>query len=301
MQHQPSYHKLLSSGELERRVMEAKKHFDKCLLCPHECQINRRNQLGFCRASHEAVVASYGPHFGEEPQLVGSHGSGTIFFGFCNLRCVYCQNYDLSFQGEGDLISNQKLGSIMLLLQEEYQCHNINLVTPTHFVPNILEALLFAARKGLKLPLVYNCGGYERVETLKLLKDIVDIYMPDFKYDFEDRGQEYSKVKNYPQLVKETLKEMDHQVGGLKTNSHGLAHKGLIIRHLVLPGGLEDTKKILKFIKEELSADCLVNLMDQYYPAHQAFKYKQIAKGLSSLEFKEAQAYAKNLGLRLLS
>jgi putative pyruvate formate lyase activating enzyme len=245
------------------------------------------------------VVSSYGPHFGEEAPLVGHKGSGTIFFGYCNMRCVFCQNCELSFGGEGEIITNEELAEMMLKLQNYYRCHNINFVTPTHFVPNILEALLLAAEKGLALPLVYNCGGYERLETLAMLDGIIDIYMPDFKYHLAERGQKYSQAKDYPDRVKMALKEMDRQVGGLKLDAEGIAYRGMIIRHLVMPGGLEDTKEVLRFIKEELSPDCLVNLMDQYYPSHQAHQYQEISRRLTRKEFQEALQLAEKLGLRL--
>lgn len=188
----------------------------------------------------------------------------------------------------------------MLELQNFYKCHNINLVTPTHFVPNILEAVLLAAEQGLMLPLVYNCGGYEKLETLALLEDVIDIYMPDFKYHQAEWGKKYSGVKNYPDIVKKSLQEMDRQVGGLKTDKQGVAYRGLIIRHLVMPGGVEDTKAILKFIKEELSPGCLVNLMDQYFPAHQAHQFEELSRRLSYNEYKKALEYAKTLGLNLV-
>ena len=238
--------------------------------------------------------------FGEEDVLVGNRGSGTIFFGYCNMRCVFCQNYELSFGGEGNLISNEKLSDIMLSLQNYYGCHNINLVTPTHFVPNILEALYIAAQKGLNLPLVYNCGGYEKIETLNILDGVIDIYMPDFKYSVPERAKKYSQATDYPDKVKITLKEMDRQVGGLKVDEKGIAYRGLLIRHLMLPGGLEDTKKVLEFIKRELSPDCLVNLMNQYYPTHKALEYGEIARRLSFKEYREAYAFAGKLGLRLV-
>lgn len=295
----PGYLKLLATGALENRVQEARKHLTNCNLCPHECNINRKEKLGFCRATDQVVLAGFGPHFGEEQVLVGRNGSGTVFFGYCNMRCVYCQNCEISFGGEGELITNEELANIMVMMQERYQCHNINLVTPTHFVPNILEAVLLAAQQGLTLPLVYNCGGYERRETLALLEGIIDIYMPDFKYHVSEMGQNYSQVKDYSLKVKEALKTMDSQVGGLKTDASGLAYRGLIIRHLMLPGSLKNTLEVLKFIKEELSSDCLVNLMDQYYPAHKAFKYEKLARSLSSKEYKAAYQYARELGLRL--
>jgi putative pyruvate formate lyase activating enzyme len=295
----PGYLKLAEEGLLQKRVEEVQKHLTECNLCPHQCGVNRKERLGFCRAANKAIVNSYGPHFGEERVLVGSNGSGTIFFGYCNMRCVFCQNCELSFGGVGKVISNEELAQAMLKLQNVYKCHNINLVTPTHFVPNILEAISLAVPQGLRLPLVYNCGGYERLETLELLAGIIDIYMPDFKYQTEERGKRYSQVRKYPEAVTAALKEMDRQVGGLKTDNKGVAYRGLIIRHLMLPGGLEDTKKVLDFIKDNLSPDCLVNLMDQYYPHHQAYKYEELTRRLSPREYKEAYRYAKELGLRL--
>lgn len=295
----PSYLKSLESGILLKKVNEAKEHLTNCYLCPHECGIDRRKQVGFCKASHKVIVSSYGPHFGEEDVLVGNRGSGTIFFGYCNLKCVFCQNYELSFRGEGSLVSNEKLAEIMLILQNYYRCHNINLVTPTHFVPNILEAIYIAAKKGLNLPLVYNCGGYERIETLKILDGIIDIYMPDFKYSVPYRSKKYSQVLDYPKKAKMALKEMDRQVGGLKTHERGIAYKGLLIRHLILPGGLEDTKEVLKFIEEELSQDTLVNLMSQYYPTYNAFQYDELGRRINFKEYREAYTFAQKLGLRL--
>jgi putative pyruvate formate lyase activating enzyme len=289
----------LKNGELANRVNRAKKHLTECNLCPHECGVNRAEKLGFCRAYDKVVVSSYGPHFGEETPLVGRKGSGTIFFGYCNMRCVFCQNCELSHGGEGEIISNEDLAEIMLEIQNYYRCHNINLVTPTHFVPNILQALYIATERGLELPIVYNCGGYEKVEPLKLLDGVVDVYMPDFKYNLSERGVKYSGVKDYPKHAKNALKEMDRQVGGLKLDDMGIAYRGLLIRHLVMPGGLEDTKEILEFIKNELSPDCLVNLMDQYRPYHQAYKYKEIARPLKHQEYREMWFYAKRLGLRL--
>ena len=299
MEYQSSYIKLFQEGILKEKVDTAMKHLEKCTLCPHECGVNRKEKPGFCKASDKVLVSSHGPHCGEEAELVGTNGSGTIFFGYCNLRCVFCQNFELSFGGEGDLISNESLAEIMLRLQNDYKCHNINLVTPTHFVPNILEALYFAAVKGLKLPLVYNCGGYERLETLRLLAGVIDIYMPDFKYNLEEQGRKYSGVKDYPAHVKQSLKEMHRQVGGLKTDRRGVAYKGLIIRHLMMPGGLAETKEILDFIAKELSSDCLVNIMDQYYPAHRAHEYVELNQRVSRKDWKEAVAYANKLGLRL--
>lgn len=300
MTKESSYLKTLEKGKLLEKVEEAKRHITNCELCPHKCGVNRIEEVGICKANDRAIVSSYGAHLGEERVLVGQRGSGTIFFGYCNLSCVYCQNYEISVYGEGDIVSNERLAQMMLTLQNDYGCHNINLVTPTHFVPNILEAVYLAAKSGLKVPIVYNCGGYESVETLKLLEGVIDIYMPDFKYSSAEFGGRYSKVKDYPKRAKESLKEMDRQVGGLKVDSKNIAYRGLLIRHLMLPGGLEDTKGVLEFIKMELSPDVLVNLMSQYYPSHKAFEYKEIAKRLDLIEYKEAYNYGKELGLRLI-
>ena len=297
--YEPGYIKLLGTNKLEAKVLKARTHYTKCNLCPHECNVDRQEKTGFCRALDKAIISSNGPHFGEESVLVGRHGSGTIFFGYCNMKCVFCQNCELSFGGEGKIIENSKLAEIMLNIQNRHGCHNINLVTPTHFVPNILEALLLAARNGLKIPIVYNCGGYERMKTLELLDGVVDIYMPDFKYSDDSLGEKYSNIKSYSTRVKQALKEMDRQVGGLKVDKNNIAYRGLIIRHLVMPGNLNNSKEVLEFIQKELSPDCLVNLMDQYHPAHKAFQYKEISRGLTKIEFMELYSYAKNLGLRL--
>lgn len=294
-----SYIKLYEEGTLLKRVKEAKKHLTECYLCPHECGVDRSRGVGFCRAKDEAIVSTYGPHFGEEDVLVGYRGSGTIFFGYCNMRCVFCQNYELSFGGEGRTVSNEELANIMLFIQNHYRCHNINLVSPTHFIPNIIEAIYIAVGKGLYLPIVYNTGGYERVEVLRSLEGIVDIYMPDFKYSSSELAAKYSKAPDYPNKAKLALKEMDSQVGGLKVDDKGIAYKGLLIRHLMLPGNVEDTKEVLKFIKGELSSDCLVNLMNQYYPTHRAFEYYELSRRLGFNEYKEAYTFGERLGLRL--
>lgn len=294
-----SYLKLFENGQLLKKVEKAKEHIENCKLCPHNCGVNRKEELGICKGSDKAIVASYGPHFGEEGVLVGNNGSGTIFFGYCNMSCVYCQNYDISFYGKGEIVTNEELSNIMISLQNR-GCSNINLVTPTHYVFNILEAIYLAAKKGLKLPIVYNTGGYEKLETLKILDGVIDIYMPDFKYILDESGEKYSKVKKYPKIIKESLLEMDRQVGGIKLDDKGLAYRGLLIRHLMIPGKNEETKKILKFIKDELSKGVLVNLMDQYYPSHNAYKYEELTRRIDSKEYREAFKYAKKLGLNLV-
>ncbi len=299
MSFKPNYLQLLKEGGFPKRLAKAKRHFTDCQLCPRACGVDRNREKGVCQAGTEAVVSSFGPHFGEEPVLVGRRGSGTVFFAHCNLRCVFCQNYDISFGGLGRKVSNEQLAEILLIIQNRYGCANINFVTPTHFLPNILEAVYLAAQKGLKLPLVYNCGGYESVEALKLLDGVIDIYMPDFKYAAGERSAKYSKAEDYPAKAKKALLEMDRQVGALEQNELGLARRGLLIRHLMLPGGLDDTKDILKFIKENLSAGCLVNLMSQYYPSHQSFLYPEIDKRLARDDYREAYKFAQGLGLNL--
>ncbi len=298
MDYKPNYINLFYNGSLKERAILAKNHLKQCCLCPHECSIDRTRETGFCKASDKAIVASFGPHFGEETELVGTNGSGTIFFGYCNLRCVFCQNYELSFGGEGEVTSDENLAEIMIKLQDKYRCHNINFVSPTHFVANILNALLLAVEKGLRIPLVYNCGGYEKADIIELLNGVIDIYMPDFKYDAEGKGQKYSLVKDYPAQVKKSLIKMDRQVGGIKVDNKGIAYRGLFIRHLMMPGGLDETKKILDFISGELSPDCLVNIMDQYYPAHQAHRYTELNQRVTKEAWQEAMSYAKKLGLR---
>lgn len=286
-------------GVLKAKVDKAAEHLRNCRLCPHLCGVDRATSSGYCEAPDRAVVSSVMPHFGEESVLVGRRGSGTIFFGHCNLRCVFCQNYELSFYGEGEEVSDEQLAASMLLLQNRYGCHNVNLVTPTHFVPNILSAYHLARQGGLDIPLVYNCGGYECVETLKLLEGVVGIYMPDFKYLDPDAAEKYSGARDYPDVVKAALREMDRQVGGLVVDGRGVAVRGLLIRHLMLPGQLEDTMRILDFIAEELSPDCLVNLMEQYYPAHRASDYPELRTRVRRDDYRKARKYAVELGLRL--
>ncbi len=298
MTYRASYVKLLEEGILEERLGLLKELMKECRLCPHNCGVDRKKDLGFCKAYDKALVSNYSPHFGEEEVLVGKRGSGTVFFSYCNMRCLYCQNYTLSFLGQGKAVSNEELADIFLYIQNQYNCHNLNLVTPSHFVANIVEAIFIAAKKGLSLPLVYNCGGYESLEVLKLLDGIVDIYMPDFKYASNERGQSYSSVKGYFDVVKRALLEMDRQVGPLKAQNN-IAYRGLLIRHLVLPGNISETKKILDFIHENLSKGVMVNLMDQYYPSNLAFKHPPLDRRLYYEEYEEVLAYAKGLGLRL--
>ncbi|HAA89452.1 MAG: Radical SAM domain protein [Thermoanaerobacterales bacterium 50_218] len=297
MKFQPGYLRLLESGELEERTKKAYQRLSACDLCPHHCGVNRlKEEKGFCRSGSQAVVSSFGSHFGEEEPLVGIHGSGTIFFTFCNMRCIYCQNYEISWLGVGKPVTSEELAAIMLQLQNRYHCHNINLVTPTHFVPQILEAVKIAAEEGLQIPLVYNCGGYEELETLKLLEGIIDIYMPDLKYDDPEIARKYSGIKDYPKFAKLAIKEMYRQVGNLLLDEQGIALRGLIVRHLVLPGGLAGTEGCMKFLAS-ISTEIFVNVMGQYRPENRAFEYPPLNRRITAREYQEAVSIAKSCGL----
>jgi len=295
-----SYQKLYQTGELKDRVERARAILESCELCPRCCRANRlQGETGMCRTGAEAVVSSYGPHFGEEAPLVGPHGSGTIFFTHCNLRCMFCQNYTISQLGQGVRASEGEIARMMLSLQQQ-GCHNINLVTPTHVVPQILEALQVAAGLGLHIPLVYNCGGYESVETLKLLDGIVDIYMPDMKYSDERNARRFSGVKNYPQVNQEAVKEMHRQVGELELDERGVARRGLLVRHLVLPHGIAGTEEVVRFLAQEISRNTYLNVMAQYYPCHRAFNIPSLSRPLTKEEFAEAVKLARTYGLERL-
>jgi putative pyruvate formate lyase activating enzyme len=267
---------------------------ESCSVCPRSCGVNRlAGEVGKCRTSRWAVVSSYGAHFGEEAPLVGKRGSGTIFFANCNLECVFCQNYSISQLGEGHRVDKEELAYIMLSLQRE-GCHNINLVSPTHVIPQILEALELAVESDLKLPLVYNSGGYDSVDTLKLLDGIVDIYMPDMKYDDEETARELSGISKYPQANKAAVKEMHRQTGDLQIDREGIAQRGLLIRHLVLPDGLAGTETIMGFVSGEISRDSYVNVMAQYRPSYKARQIPRLGRRISSTEFHEALLSARD-------
>lgn len=292
---QPNYLKL-PSPELERRAQIAKKLLASCQVCPRKCRINRlKGEKGFCQMGANPVIASSGPHFGEERPLVGSNGSGTIFFTSCNLACAYCQNYDISHHRIGEKVSVEDLAQIMINLQG-LGCHNINFVSPGIWAPQIIEALFSARKKGLKIPLVYNSGGYDSVETLKLLDGLIDIYMPDFKYSDSGLAKKYSQVDNYFEVIKKAIQEMRAQVGDLKINKNGLAQKGLLIRHLVLPNNLAGTEAVMRFLAQ-LSKDTYVNIMDQYYPYCQANQYPELNRRLTKEEYRQAVEIAKKAGL----
>jgi len=294
----PSYLNLKNS-EIEKREKAAFKKMISCHVCPRHCKVNRlKNEKGFCNLGIKPTISSFHAHFGEEECLVGTHGSGTIFFTWCNLRCVYCQNYEISHLGIGNEIENDKLAEIMVRLQS-YGCHNINLVTPTPQVPQILTGLKIAIKKGLKmLPIVYNSSGYDSVETLKLLDGIVDIYMPDFKYSDERTAQKYSFAPRYPEVAKKAIKEMHRQVGDLTIDKSGIAKRGLLIRHLVLPRDIAGTKKIMNFLSKEISRNTFVNIMDQYRPVFKASRFPSLNRRATSQEYLRARESAEEADLK---
>jgi len=283
--------------ELDKRIEKLYEILKECRICPRECRVNRlKGEKGFCGCGEELIVSSFHPHFGEEPPISGYRGSGTIFFAHCNLRCVFCQNYPISHLGNGNKISVEELAEGMINLQK-MGCHNINLVTPTHFIPQIVLALSKAIEKGLSIPLVYNCGGYEAVETLKLLKGLVDIYMPDIKYGGEEEGKKYSSAPDYFEIAKKAVKEMFTQVGNLQIDKEGIARKGLLIRHLILPHKLAKTRNVLKFIAEEISPYTYISLMSQYFPAYRAREFKELSRRITREEYEEALEITRELGL----
>ncbi|HTX53721.1 MAG TPA: radical SAM protein [Candidatus Baltobacteraceae bacterium] len=288
----------MSPTDLRDRIAAADELISACRLCPRRCGARRTDgEVGACGVGAEAQVASYGPHFGEERPLVGAGGSGTIFFARCNLSCVFCQNADISQLGDGLRVSARQLASIMLDLQER-GCENINVVTPTHQMPQILHALAMAQEHGLHLPIVYNCGGYESVEALRILDGIVDIYMPDLKFADDAAGFRYSGVENYFAAAHLAIREMHRQVGDLEVNSRGVARQGLLVRHLVLPHGLAGTPKAVAFLAE-LSPHTYMNAMAQYRPCYRASEYSELSRRPTAAEFAEAVAIAREAGLRL--
>lgn len=290
--------KLYEKGELERRIERGYRILEECSLCPRQCRVNRlEGEKGFCRAGRLPMVSSFGPHFGEEPPLVGRGGSGTIFLANCNLACQFCQNYDISQLGQGKEIPLEELANRILSLQRR-GCHNINFVSPTHFVPQIIAALSLAIEGGLTIPLVYNCGGYESMETLCLLDGIIDIYMPDAKYSDADKAQTYSKAPRYPEKMKIALKEMHRQVGDLIVSEEGVAERGLLVRHLVLPYGLAGTREIMRFLAREISPHTYINIMDQYHPCYRAHYHPLLARRITPNEYQEAIDIALKEGLR---
>lgn len=295
-----SYQQMHLVGVLKTRAEKARAMMEACCLCPHCCRVNRlAGEVGQCRVAEQVLVSSYGPHFGEESPLVGRHGSGTIFFTYCNLHCVFCQNHSISQSGEGTPVNSETLARIMLSLQER-GCHNINLVSPTHVVPYILDALDLAASRGLNLPLVYNSGGYDSPETLQLLDGIVDIYMPDMKYSDNRTGKKLSGVKDYAKVNRTAVKEMHRQVGDLLIDEQGITRRGLLVRHLVLPNGLAGTEQTMSYLTQEISADTYVNIMAQYRPCYRADTMPKISRPVNVREFREAIKLARSCGIRRL-
>jgi putative pyruvate formate lyase activating enzyme len=293
----------LSQAELERRAVEADELLgERCVVCPRRCKVDRRADVaGLCAIGRHAVVASHFPHFGEEDCLRGRRGSGTIFFSGCNLRCVFCQNHDISWEVQGELVMPERLAEMMLELQA-IGCHNINWVTPEHVVPQILEALPLAFARGLEVPIVYNTSAYDSLDSLRLMEGIVDVYMPDFKLWTSETARRYLKRADYPDVARETIAEMNRQVGDLVLDERGLARRGLIVRHLIMPGLLEETEAILRFVAEELGTGTYVNLMAQYYVSGKVGKegeYEELARGIHREEYEQAFALARELGLRL--
>ena len=298
---EPGYVTLLRSGELKARVTQAYARLTSCDLCPHSCKVNRRSgQVGLCRTGELARVSSYGPHLGEEDVLRGWRGSGTIFFTRCNMRCQYCQNCDISQTDDGRLVQPEELAAIMLELQA-LGCHNINFVSPTHVVAQLLAALLIAAEAGLRLPLVYNTGGYDAISTLRLLEGVVDIYMPEMKYADEEIARRYSLIPNYPSINQAAVREMHRQVGDLQVTEQGLAGRGLLVRHLILPNNLAGTEQIVQFLANEISRNTYLNLMDQYRPAYRAHALPELNRRITHEEWASAQRAAQRAGLRRLA
>ena len=284
----PFYLELARKGEFKKRTEEAYESLQSCSLCPRRCGIDRgKEQKGACDAGEKARVYKFKVHFGEEPPLSGWRGSGVIFFSGCPLKCIYCQNYPFSHQAKGREVSPQLLSRMMLYLQR-MGCHNLNLVTPTHFVPQILSALSLAIENGFHLPIVYNTSGYESLQTLRLLNGVVDVYLSDFKYATSEAGIRYSQVSDYPQVAKRALKEMYRQVGDLLTDPQGIAKRGLIIRHLLLPDNLSGAETIFSFIAQELSPSVSISLMGQYLPLWKAKTHPLLGRRVTSEEFKKA-------------
>lgn len=295
---EPSYLKLHKSGELRERGDKLWQIMQSCRICPRRCKAKRlQGQRGFCQSSSQLEISSFHPHFGEERPLVGQYGSGTIFLTNCSLRCVFCINWEVSQGGQGSFCSIDDFAEMMLKLQSK-GCHNINFVTPTHYLPHIVLAVDKAAAKGLKVPLVYNTCGWENPEILKVLDGIIDIYLPDFKYDSSARAEKYSSgAQSYPELTKKALLEMNRQVGVAMPAGNGLMHRGLMIRHLVMPNGVDDTKKVIEWIARNLPKDTYLNLMSQYQPCYKAVDYPEISRRITIKEYQEVVHYAKSSGL----
>jgi putative pyruvate formate lyase activating enzyme len=296
----PAYINTFKKGLLAKKIETAYEILNSCTLCPRKCKVNRlTGETGVCKTGEKAYVSSFNAHFGEEDPLVGSHGSGTIFFTHCNLLCIFCQNYDISHLGHGEETSNEQLAGIMLHLQNK-GCHNINFVTPSHVVPQILSAVEIAIPDGLSVPLVYNTGGYDSVKTLKLLEGVFDIYMPDFKFWNSEIAKTICNAEDYPEIAQKALMEMYRQVGDLVTDNRGIAESGILLRHLVLPSGLSGTREIMRFIARKISLNTYVNIMPQYRPCGRAGEVKELSVYLSQKDYEAALQTAKKEGIERL-
>lgn len=294
---EPVFLKTVREGSEEKGLEEARRILQECTLCPRQCGVDRTGgETGFCGAGMKLDVSSANEHHGEEPPISGRAGSGTIFLAHCNLKCIFCQNYPISHLGNSKEVSCEGMAKTMLSLQKR-GCHNINFVTPTHYMPQILDAIILAVEMGLKIPIVYNCGGYESLRAIKLLEGIVDIYMPDFKYYSSELSEKYSGAADYFEKAGEAIMEMHRQVGELEVDEDGIAVRGVLIRHLVLPSAVEDSRKVFEFIAEKISKDSYVSIMAQYFPAFRAGEYGEIAHRLSAGEYSEAVEAAEELGL----
>lgn len=294
----PSYLRLSEAGRLKEMIEHLYYMLEDCTICPRKCKVNRlAGELGFCQVGKLPTVSSHAAHFGEERPLVGKGGSGTIFMTHCNLKCLYCQNYDISHLGQGRATELDKLAEYMLHLQM-IGCHNINFVTPTHVIPQIVAAVDLAIDKGLRLPLVYNCGGYESEKTLKLIEGVFDIYMPDIKYADADIARKLSEAEDYPDIVKKAVQEIHRQVGDLIINEKGVTTRGLLVRHLVLPGDLAGSKEVLGFLADKISKNTYLNIMDQYRPSFKANSYPPLNRPIKRQEFQKAVRMAIECGLK---
>jgi len=292
----PAYLRLLETGEFARRVMDANLLLFKCVLCPNKCGVNRKNERGFCKIGIMAKVNSHYAHSGEERMISGTNGSGAVFFGGCNMRCVYCQNPEVSQSDEGYETRPETIARMMMKLQSE-GCHNINFISPSHVIPQVIEAVFHAAKSGLKIPVIYNSGGYDTKEGLELLDGVVDIYMPDMKYGDDETAFKYSGVSNYVRYNREAVTEMHRQAGDLVIGRDGNARSGLLVRHLVLPGGLAGTENIVKFLAENISKRTFLNILAQYWPAHKACEYPELADKLKNDGYEAALELARKYGL----
>ena len=291
---------LYEQDRLKERIKRAYSLLKNCSLCPRDCHVNRMSgETGFCKTGRWPIISSYGPHFGEEEPLVGKGGSGTIFFTNCNLLCVFCQNHEISHQAQGEELAIEALAEIMIRLQSQ-GCHNINFVTPTHMTPMVLEALPLAIERGLNLPLVYNSSGYDKVSSLRLLDGVFDIYMPDFKFWDSEQSERYMNAPDYPQCARDALAEMHRQVGDLYVGKNGVAQRGLLVRHLVMPNSEAGTRGIMRFLHDELSANTYVNIMPQYRPCHEARRFQEINRLPTDDEYKNAIQIAREEGITRL-